>query len=81
MGRVDDGVDALGREIGREADGAAEAADARWDWRRRGVRRRAREREDRLDGGVIGDSPRERARLRRAAENKQAKTLQGESPW
>ena len=81
MGRVDDGVDALAREIGGEACDAAEAADAQRDRRRRGIGRRAREREDRLDLGVIGDPPRQRARFRRAAENEQAKALQGAAPW
>jgi hypothetical protein len=81
MGGVDDGVDALGGEIGGEARGAAEAADAQRDRRRRGVGRRAREREDRLDPGVMGDPPRQRARFRRAAENEEAKALQGWAPW
>ena len=80
MGGVDDGVDALAREIGGEALGAAEAADAQRDRRRRGVRRRAGEREDRLDLGLVGDPPRQRARFRRAAENEQAKALQGAAP-
>ena len=81
MGRVDDGVDALVREIGGEARGAAEAADAQRDRRRRGIGGRARKREERLDLGVVGDPPRERARFRRAAENEQAKALQGAAPW
>ena len=33
-----------------------------------------------LDLGVIGEPPRERARFRRAAENEQAKALQGAAP-
>ena len=81
MGRVDDGVDALGREIGGKACDAAEAADAQRDRRGRGVGRRAGEREDRRDLGVIGEAPRQRARFRRAAENEQAKALQGAAPW
>jgi hypothetical protein len=81
MGRVDDGVDALGREIGRKAGGAAEAADARGDRGRGRVRRRARKRQDRLDGGLGRDPPRQCARFRRTAENEQAKALQGAAPW
>ena len=81
MGGVDDGVDALAREIGGEARGAAEAADPERDRRRRRIGRRAGEREERLDLGVIGDPPRQRARFRRAAENEEAKALQGPAPW
>ena len=80
MGRVDHRVDALAREIGREALGAAEAADPLWDRRGRGVRGRAGERQDRRDVGLIGEAARERARLRRSAENEQAKALQAAAP-
>jgi hypothetical protein len=80
MGCVDDRVDALALEIGGQACGAAEAADARRDRRRRGPGRRARKREDCLGVGVIGDPPRQRGSLRRAAENEQAKALQGAAP-
>jgi hypothetical protein len=81
MGRVNDGVDALLGEIGGQARGAAEAAYAQRNRRPRGVGRRAREGEDCLDLGVIGDPPRQRARFGRAAENEQAKALQGAAPW
>ena len=80
MGRVDDGVDALSGEKRRQALGAAEAADASRDWRWSGIGRRPRQRQDRRDIGLIGDPPRERARLRRAAENEQAKALQWAAP-
>jgi hypothetical protein len=81
MGRVDHRIDALIGQKGGQARGAAEAADARGDRRRRGVGRRAREREDRLDLGVVDDAPRQRARFGRAAKNEQAKALQAAAPW
>jgi hypothetical protein len=81
MGRVDDGVDALAREIGGEARDPAEAADAQRDRRRRGIGRRARERKDCADLGVVDDAPRQRARFGRAAKNEQAKALQAAAPW
>jgi hypothetical protein len=80
MGRVDNGADVLSGEKRRQAFGAAKAADASRDWRWSGVGRRARQRQDCLDIGLIGDPPRERARLRRAAENEQAKALQWAAP-
>jgi hypothetical protein len=80
MSRVNHRIDALGREIGAEAGGAAEAADPERNRRRRGIGGRARKREDRLNLGLAGDPPRERARLRRAAENEQAKAIQGAAP-
>ena len=80
MGRVDDGVDALAGEKRRQALGAAEAADALGDRRWSGVGRRARQRQDGRNIGLVGDPPRERARLRRAAENEQAKALQWAAP-
>ena len=80
MGRVDDGADALGLKIGGQAVGAAEAADALRNGRPRGMSRGAGKRQDCGDIGLIGDPPRERARLRRAAENEQAKTLQCAAP-
>ena len=73
MGRVDNGVDVLAGEKRRQAFGAAKAADASRDWRRSGVGRRPRKRQDRRNIGLIGDPPRKRAGLRRAAENEQAK--------
>src|ERR1700677_558010 len=80
MGRVDNGADVLSGEKRRQAFGAATDADATRDWRWSGVGRRARQRQDCLDIGLIGDPPRERARLRRAAENEQAKALQWAAP-
>ena len=80
MGRVDDGVDALAREKRGQAFGAAEAAGALRNRRRRGIGGRARKRKDRRDIGLIGDPPRERARFRRAAENEQAKAVQAAAP-
>jgi hypothetical protein len=80
MGRIDHGVDALALKVGREALGAAEAADS--DRNRRGQRigRRAGERENGRNFGFAGDPPRERGRLRGAAENEQAKAGQGAAP-
>jgi hypothetical protein len=81
MGGVDHGVDALGRKIGGEPRRAAETADARRDRRGRWIGGRAGQRENANDGRVIGDPPRQRARFGRAAENEQAKALQGPAPW
>jgi len=80
MGCVDDRVDALAREIRGEALGAAKAADAQRDRRRRGVDRRAGQRQNRRDVAVACDAPRERARLRGAAKYEQAKALQAAAP-
>jgi hypothetical protein len=73
MGRIDHRVDSLGGQKGGKALGAAIAANAQGDRRRRGIRRCAGERQNRGDVGLARDAPRERARLRRAAENEQAK--------
>jgi hypothetical protein len=80
MRRVDDGVDALPGEKRRQAFGAAKAADASGDRRRSGIGGRSRQRQDRRNIRLIGDAPRKRARLRCAAEDEQAKTLQGAAP-
>ncbi len=80
MGRVDNGVDALAGEKRRQAFGAAEAADPSRDRRWSGIGGRARQRQDGRNIGLVGDSSRERARLRRAAENEQTKALQWAAP-
>jgi hypothetical protein len=80
MGRVDDGADAFGLEVGGQAFGPTKAAGAPRDGRRGRVGRRARKRQDGRDIGPIGDPSCERARLRRAAENEQAKALQLAAP-
>ena len=80
MSCVDHRVDALGGQKGGKALGAAIAADAQRDRRRRGIRRCAGQRQNRRDVRLVGDAPRERARLRRAAENEQAKALQATAP-
>jgi hypothetical protein len=80
MGRVDDGVDALTGEKGRQAFGAAEAADALGNWRLSRIGGRPRERQNRRNIGLIGDPPRERACFRRAAENEQTKAFQWAAP-
>jgi hypothetical protein len=80
MGCVDHRIDALAREIGGEALRAAITADAQGDRRRRRIRRRPGQRENRRDIGLLSDAPRERVRLRRAAENEQAKALQATAP-
>jgi hypothetical protein len=81
MGRVDHRIDSLIGQKGGQTRRAAEAADPDRDRRRRGIGRCAGEREDRLDPGVVGNPPGERARFRRAAENEQAKEIQGAAPW
>jgi hypothetical protein len=80
MGRIDNRADALALEKRRQALGAAEAADASRDRRWSGIGRRARQRQYGGDIGLIGDPPRERACLRRAAENEQATALQCAAP-
>jgi hypothetical protein len=77
---VDNGVEVLTCEKRRQALGAAKAADSPRDWRWSRIGRRARQRQDRLNLGLIGDLPRKRARLGRAAENEQAKALQWAAP-
>jgi hypothetical protein len=80
MGRVNNDVDALAGEKRRQAFGAAKAADASRDWRRSRFGRRPRKRQDCRNIGLIRDPPRERAGLRRAAENEQTKRLQWAAP-
>ena len=80
MGGVDNGVDVLAGEKRRQAFGAAKTADASRDRRRSRFGRRPRERQDRRNIGLIRDLPRERAGLRRAAENEQTKRLQWAAP-
>jgi hypothetical protein len=80
VGRIDNGVDAIGLKIGGQSFGAAEPADALRNRDRRGIGSRPRKRQDGPDIGLIGDPPRERARLGRAAENQQAKALQWAAP-
>ena len=80
MGGVDNCIDALARDKRRQAFGAAKAADALGNWRRSRFGRRPRKREDCRNIGLIGDLPRKRARLRRAAENEQTKRLQWAAP-
>jgi hypothetical protein len=77
---VDYRVDTLAGEIGGEALSATITSDTQRDRRRRGIRRRARQRQDWLQVGLVGDALRQRARLRRAAENEQAKALQATAP-
>jgi hypothetical protein len=80
MGRVDDGVDPPGPDIGREALRAAEAADALRDRRGRGIGGRAGERQDGVDVRLAREPARQRARFRRSAENEEANALQGTAP-
>jgi hypothetical protein len=80
MGRIDDGVDALGRKIGGQALGAAEAADAARDQGGRWIGGRAGERQERRNAGFVDETARKRARFRRAAENEKAEALQGTAP-
>ena len=80
MGRVDNGVDVLAGEKRRQALGAAEAADALGNWHLSRVGRRPCERQDWRNIALIGHPPRERAGLRRPAENEQTKRLQWAAP-
>jgi hypothetical protein len=80
MRRVDYGVDALVGEIGPKPYGAAEAADPQRNRRRRGIGRRARERQNGCDLGLLPDPPRQRDCFRSAAKNEQAKALQRAAP-
>jgi len=80
MGRIDDGVDALGIEIGGQTFGAPKPADPLRDRRRRRIGGRPRKREKSRDSVLIGDPPCEGARFQRAAENEQAKARHGATP-
>jgi hypothetical protein len=80
MGRVDNSADPLAHQKRDEAFGPPEAADALGNWRSRRIGRRSGERQDRCDIGLVGDPSRKRARLRRAAENEQAKAVQWAAP-
>jgi hypothetical protein len=80
MGRINDGVDMLARDIGSQARRVAEAADPLRDRRRRGIGGCARERQNGRDIRVIGDPARERVRFRRAAKNEQTKAGQRAAP-
>jgi hypothetical protein len=80
MRRVDHRVDALARDVGRQALGAAEAADALRDRRRLRPGGYARKGQGRRNIRLIGDPPRERVRFRRSAENEQAKAVQRAAP-
>ncbi len=80
MGRVDNGIDVLAGEKRRQAFGAAKAADSSCDWRRSRFDRRPRKRQDCRNIGLIRDTPREGAGLRRPAENEQTKRLQWAAP-
>ena len=80
MRRVDDRADALGCEIGGQPLRPAEAADAPRNWRRLGLGGYARKRQNWRNIRLTRDPPRERGALRRAAENEQAKAVQGAAP-
>ena len=80
MGRVDNSADPLAHQKRRQALGAPEAPDALGNWRLRRIGRRSGERQDRCDIRLVGDPSRKRARLRRAAENEQAKAVQWAAP-
>jgi hypothetical protein len=80
MRRVDDGVDALAPKKRNQALSAAEAADALGNWRLRGIGGRPCERQDWRDIGFVSKEPGQRARLRCAAEDEQAKAIQWVAP-
>jgi hypothetical protein len=80
MSGVDNDVDGLAGEKRRQALNAAKPTDALRNRRPSGFGGRSRERQDWRNIGLIGDSPRKRARLRCAAKNEQAKALQWLAP-
>jgi len=80
MGRVDDGADALARDIRSQSLGAAEAADALSDRCLSRIGGRAGQRQNGLDPGLGSDAPAQRARFRRPAENEQTKSVQKAAP-
>jgi hypothetical protein len=80
MRRVNDGADALARKKCGQAVDATEATDALGNWRVSRIGRRPRERQDWCNVGLVSKLSRERAGLRRAAENKQTKALQWAAP-
>jgi hypothetical protein len=73
MRGVDHRADPLGTQKGRQPVNAAEAADVLRDRRGRRGLRRAGERQQRRDAGLVGERAREAACLRRTAENEKAK--------
>jgi hypothetical protein len=77
---VNDGVDALAGEKCSQPLSAAEAADASRDRRWSGIGRRTRQRQDCRNIRLVSKPSRKRAGFRRAAENEQAKALQGAAP-
>jgi hypothetical protein len=80
MGRINDSVDTLARDIGSQTRRVAEAANPLTDRRRGGIGGCARERQNGTDIGIIGDPPRKGAGLRRAAKNEQTKAVQRAAP-
>jgi hypothetical protein len=80
MGRVYDCADALARDISSQTFCAVEAADAARDRSRGWIGGCAGKRQDGRNIGLIGDPPRERGSLRRAAENEQTKAVQMAAP-
>ena len=80
MGGVDDRGNALTDEKRRQTFDAAETSEALRNRRLSGIGGRPRERQHGRNTGLISKPPRQRARLRRAAENKQTQTLQGAAP-
>jgi hypothetical protein len=80
MGCIDDDVDALCAKIGRETLGAAEAADALRDRRRRRIGGGAGERQDDVETWLAREAAGQRACIRRSAEDEQANGLQGTAP-
>jgi hypothetical protein len=80
MRRVDDGVDALADKKSGQACHAAEAADALGNRRLSRIGGRPCERQQGRNIRLVGQPPRERARLRRAAENEQTKAIQWAAP-
>ena len=75
MRRIHQGGDALGAQEGGQPVGAAEAADAARDRRRRGGRGAAGQRQHRREPAVVGQQPRERARLAGAAKDQHAQPV------
>ena len=69
MGGIDQHVDTLGGEIGRQALDAAEAADTDRDRLGGGLGRAARQRKRYVEIGSVREEPGQLPRLARAAED------------
>jgi hypothetical protein len=72
MGRIDQDIDPLVSQIADKLLNPAKTATADWNGLRARRRSPARKRQGRLEARIGGEQPRQRARFRRAAQEKDA---------